>query len=987
MKNRKKISSLLVVLAMFLQMIAGPFFGTVFAADNPQGQTVQIVPELSDGITVDASQLDQLVVKGTLCNGVFTYTESKTLTFTATLGDGWSFHSNYSSFFPSDSSHTSIQNNGSTVDFTYHVTQGQTVDFTDLQNVLLNATAAELPKLEITTGVPFGSITKETWVDANFQLTLGTKSFNSGNYTGTGSVKGRGNSSWLNPQKSYSLKLSQKESLLDIPKTKKYAIVAGYSDPSLMRNYITYKSGLKLQGIDYTPKCEFVKVYLNGTYNGIYILVERIDIESTKIDIEEATEENITGGYIIEKDAGDKVNKAVDPWFNAPFQANPNEDLFTVKAPDPVTDEMLTYLEEHMQKLNDALTGVSQEDYTKYIDSASWADFLIMQELSKNIDGNLKTSCYFYKEKDNDLVRMTALWDFDLAYGIANWDNKSDNNDRWDCPSGTGTSDFMVINSSCPWFKTLYAKPEFAALVKQRYTEYRYTLIPEMLKLINQQGAYLNSSVNGAPYTGSYQFTSGVSSLKSWLNGRISWLDNQWFLSPSVTVTPETSDVNPGNTQAFTANVENIPDTSVLWSVSGNTSAQTVIDPTGTLTVGSDEAASSLTVTATSLAASAASGSATIQVTTSSSSSNLAQGATILGKNRNTFNGEEIEKAFDGDEATKWCAEQTPSWVVFDIKTAAEVNRLRVVHASGSLIPEDERYNTVDFSLQVLDAEKLTETDFLAMDASQQQNVMADDSYWTNLKSYTGNSLGLTDDTFSPMGVRRIYRLNVTHADNNWWGGKDTVRIFEIQLFGNGEAPTKYPIHIESMNNGAVTADKATAEKDETVNLTVIPENGYRLVEGSLKANNMVIENASFMMPAEAVTITAQFEKIPAPKYNIHINEMENGTVTSDKQTAEEGETVQLMIAPVEGYQLAESSLKVNGVAVEGTSFTMPAEDVTIDAVFEVIPPVKYQILIDSPVNGTITADKQTAAEGETVTLTVTPDDGYRLVEGSLKAN
>lgn len=59
---------------------------------------------------------------------------------------------------------------------------------------------------------------------------------------------------------------------------------------------------------------------------------------------------------------------------------------------------------------------------------------------------------------------------------------------------------------------------------------------------------------------------------------------------------------------------------------------------------------------------------------------------------------------------------------------------------------------------------------------------------------------------------------------------------------------------------------------------------------------------------------------------------MENGTVTSDKQTAEEGETVQLMIAPVEGYQLAESSLKVNGVAVEGTSFTMPAEDVTIDA-------------------------------------------------------
>lgn len=46
-----------------------------------------------------------------------------------------------------------------------------------------------------------------------------------------------------------------------------------------MRNYITYKAYQDLIGIDYVPKCEFVDVYLNGRYNGIYILVERIQLK------------------------------------------------------------------------------------------------------------------------------------------------------------------------------------------------------------------------------------------------------------------------------------------------------------------------------------------------------------------------------------------------------------------------------------------------------------------------------------------------------------------------------------------------------------------------------------------------------------------------------------------------------------------------------------------------------------------------------------
>jgi len=66
-------------------------------------------------------------------------------------------------------------------------------------------------------------------VSANFSLTLGTKKYSSGEFSGSGYVKGRGNLSWTQPQKPYSIKLEQKTSLLDIPATKRYAIVASYS--------------------------------------------------------------------------------------------------------------------------------------------------------------------------------------------------------------------------------------------------------------------------------------------------------------------------------------------------------------------------------------------------------------------------------------------------------------------------------------------------------------------------------------------------------------------------------------------------------------------------------------------------------------------------------------------------------------------------------------------------------------------------------------
>lgn len=505
---------------------------SLVGAEIAQAETVTLHPDVSDGISLLEGDMS---VRAERRQGMITFLETKQLRFTAAFGDGWSYSEDYSVFFPNAGARTHIVVNadGSRT-FTFDCINGESIPESDFVGVGIYAVAANLPKLEINVNQPIDTIGKEEWVVASFNLTLGTKQFDSGNYSGIGSIKGRGNTSWGQPKKPYSIKLESKASLLDIPRTKKYAIVPSYSDQSMMRNFITYKAGLMLDGIEYTPKCEFVEVYLNGSYNGIYILVERVDIESTKVDIQEATAEDLTGGYLIEKDVANKIDFGSDLWFDCPYWANQDQDYFVLKTPesdDPtLAQQMRNYLANHMQQLHNSIMNLSGDSYMRYVDVDSWIDFIIMQEITKNIDGNLKTSCYMYKQSGDDHIYMTALWDFDLAYGNANWDNASwEHNDYNDCPAGTGTGGFMAINSSCPWFDTLYDEyPEFRNALISKYNEYRNTIIPAMFAMMNEQGAYLSANTDRNDNMWGTNFSYGVSSLRNWLNGRIAWLDSQW---------------------------------------------------------------------------------------------------------------------------------------------------------------------------------------------------------------------------------------------------------------------------------------------------------------------------------------------------------------------------------------------------------------------------------------------------------------------------
>ena len=194
-------------------------------------------------------------------------------------------------------------------------------------------------------------------------------------------------------------------------------------------------------------------------------------------------------------------------------------------------------------------------------------------------------------------------------------------------------------------------------------------------------------------------------------------------------------------------------------------------------------------------------------------------------------------------------------------------------------------------------------------------------------------------------------------------------------------AVRSYNVTIADSEHGVVSA-KNEAAAGETVALTVTPDKGYELESLSVTddaGNSVSVENNQFTMPASNVTVTAAFNE--AVKYTVHFSEaISHGTVSADKSEAIKDDIVTLTVTPDKGYELASLSVTDDtgsSVSVENNRFTMPASNVTVTAAFEAI---KYNVTIPGNLShGSVTSDKTEAIMGDTVTLTVAPNEGYEL--------
>jgi hypothetical protein len=212
------------------------------------------------------------------------------------------------------------------------------------------------------------------------------------------------------------------------------------------------------------------------------------------------------------------------------------------------------------------------------------------------------------------------------------------------------------------------------------------------------------------------------------------------------------------------------------------------------------------------------------------------------------------------------------------------------------------------------------------------------------LKAHQGDTIMVTYTAASG------YQIDTIKVDGK--AIKEDQGIYKFVMPGNNVTvtatfkvyeETSFAITIaQSIANGNVSLNKHSANQGDTIIVTATPYDGYKI--GQVTYGNEVIVPVDgvyfFIMPDHAVEVSVTFvedKPVVVTEYTITIGEMQNGSVTADKEKAQKGELVTLTVTPAEGYKIAD--VKVNGNslnAVEGVySFEMPEENVTITASFE----------------------------------------------------
>ncbi len=426
----------------------------------------------------------------------------------------------------------------------YHeINSGDTLDVTPYKTVFADATAytllskyngvdyflifrfaSSLPSVNIQTTLPVKNIlangakdegVKTTVVDEDGEIVHADGVFG-------GELKVRGNATAAYAKKPFQLKLTHKANLFGMGSDKTWLLLANYDDQSLIRNSIMYTLG-KFLGMQTT---EFISVdlFINGEYYGVYLLCEKVQIDSGRLEIFDLEKENdllneqyrqyatvvttgalidstclteyryvdgvtnpsdISGGYLVELD--NNYYKDELCYFTTEYGSH-----YVIKSPEYASQKEVEYIAKLFADMEEAIMssdGYNRhgKHYTEYVDIDSLASAYIMQEFGRNYDAG-SSSMYFYKDKDENgeqaKIFKGPLWDCDNTLGNIHKNGASNTAGYW-------AKDRSI-------WAGLTKKQEFNDLVTEKFT-LAYDFIFDMIDsggFVDDEIAFIGDSIH-----------------------------------------------------------------------------------------------------------------------------------------------------------------------------------------------------------------------------------------------------------------------------------------------------------------------------------------------------------------------------------------------------------------------------------------------------------------------------------------------------------
>jgi hypothetical protein len=415
-------------------------------------------------------------------------------------------------------------------------------------------------------------------------------------YSGKIGIEIRGSSSTQFPKKQYAVETRDASgadldvSLLGMPAESDWVLFAPYNDKTLIRDALVYTLSRRMGR--YASRVRFCELVLNGRYDGVYVLFEKIKrdknrVNITKEEMPDTTGDALTGGYIIKIDKNDGAGN--EGWYSGflPFVGSAYRVMYQYHYPKPedIVWPQRGYITRYIRDFELAMYLTSFNDpvngYPRWLDVGAFIDYVLVNEIGKNVD-SYRLSCYMYKDRDSKggKLVMGPPWDYNLAFGNCNYHRTA----ATDGFHLTYMSDSAAFRKNEPflgpfWWKKIFDDPPVRQQMAARWSALRtgefsstrvFGLIDSMASVLAEarQRNFLRWSVLGQyiwpnVYVGQ-TYQDEIRYLKDWIAARFMWMDRELAVTgvgsgaadgvPGTAVLGENypNPFNPGTTVPFT---------------------------------------------------------------------------------------------------------------------------------------------------------------------------------------------------------------------------------------------------------------------------------------------------------------------------------------------------------------------------------------------------------------------------------------------------
>ena len=412
----------------------------------------------------------------------------------------------------------------------------------------VNYTESNLPIISINT---FGeNIPDEPRINAQMGIINNNSGTNNieddfNDYNGRITIEKRGNSSQEQEKPPYRFETiddngeNNNVKLLGLPEENDWILYAPWSDKSLMRNVLIYSLSNDMGR--YAPRSEFVELYLNNEYRGVYVLMEKIKRDKNRVAISSLdpnsnSGDNLTGGYILKFDWAETGDNN-GGFFSLIDGMRYN---YHYPKPDEISSEQESYIQSFINSYENIMNSNkynSEQGYSKFIDIGSFVDFIILQEISRNVDA-YGLSTYIYKDKEsiNNMLTAGPIWDFNHGFGNCDY-YKAWETDGWNI-----SYTYEDMDQRAFWWLKLWNDDNFKEMVKDRYKVLRRSILSttnintKVDQYVSELGNSVNKNFTKWPILGEYiwpnkevfdTYQEEIIYLKSWINNRLTWMDSE----------------------------------------------------------------------------------------------------------------------------------------------------------------------------------------------------------------------------------------------------------------------------------------------------------------------------------------------------------------------------------------------------------------------------------------------------------------------------